>query len=110
MLKYTPPVKPRFYLFRSKMSLLRCCVSQAACLRRAGLRYLSTGPTVLAPRYTDKHEWADRAAAGDPATSTIVRVGISRYAASTLGDVVYVALPEPGETCLLYTSPSPRDS
>ena len=82
------------------MSLLRCCVSKAACLRAAGplvsKLYLSTSPTVLA-RYTDKHEWADRAAAG-PATSTVVRVGISRYAASTLGDVVYVALPEPGET------------
>ena len=40
-------------------------------------------------RYTPEHEWARRE--GD-----IVRVGITFYAQDSLGDVVYVELPEPG--------------
>jgi glycine cleavage system H protein len=42
-------------------------------------------------RYTDKHEWL-RAGNG-----TTVRVGITKYAAEALGDVVYVSLPQVGE-------------
>jgi glycine cleavage system H protein len=41
-------------------------------------------------RYTAEHEWV---AAADDGT---VRVGITSYAQDALGDVVYVALPEPG--------------
>jgi glycine cleavage system H protein len=40
-------------------------------------------------RYTAEHEWARRE--GDT-----VRVGITWYAQDSLGDVVYVELPEPG--------------
>jgi glycine cleavage system H protein len=40
-------------------------------------------------RYTKSHEWIR--IDGDSAT-----VGITRYAAEQLGDVVYVELPEPG--------------
>jgi len=40
--------------------------------------------------YTAEHEWID---AGEPAT-----VGVTRYAADALGDVVYVDLPEVGRT------------
>ena len=46
-------------------------------------------------RYSDSHEWV--LVEGDIAT-----VGISDYAQHALGNIVYV--------CLLYTSPSPRDS
>jgi glycine cleavage system H protein len=42
-------------------------------------------------RYTDQHEWVR--IEGDQAT-----VGITRYAADQLGDVVYVELPEPGRS------------
>ncbi len=42
-------------------------------------------------RYTDQHEWVR--IDGDEAT-----VGITRYAADQLGDVVYVELPEPGRS------------
>jgi glycine cleavage system H protein len=42
--------------------------------------------------YTPEHEYVARA--GDPA---IVRVGITDYAQSELGDVVFVRLPKPGE-------------
>ncbi len=42
-------------------------------------------------RYTDDHEWAR--AEGD-----VVRVGISDYAQDQLGDIVFVELPEVGET------------
>ena len=40
-------------------------------------------------RYTDQHEWVR--IDGDEAT-----VGITRYAAEQLGDVVFVEVPEPG--------------
>jgi len=40
-------------------------------------------------RYTDQHEWVR--VDGDEAT-----IGITKYAAEQLGDVVYVELPEPG--------------
>ncbi|NOY44525.1 MAG: glycine cleavage system protein GcvH [Deltaproteobacteria bacterium] len=42
-------------------------------------------------RYTRDHEWAR--IEGD-----LVRVGITDYAQDQLGDVVYVELPEPGQT------------
>ena len=40
-------------------------------------------------RYTDQHEWVR--IDGDEAT-----IGITKYAAEQLGDVVFVELPEPG--------------
>ena len=43
-----------------------------------------------AVRYTAEHEWVD--ADGDVAT-----VGITRYAATQLGDIVYVDLPSVGD-------------
>lgn len=43
-------------------------------------------------RYTQEHEWVSRT--GDDT----VRVGITDYAQEQLGDVVFVQLPEPGET------------
>ncbi|MBM7775654.1 glycine cleavage system H protein [Actinokineospora baliensis] len=42
--------------------------------------------------YTTDHEWVDLA---DPASAT---VGVTKYAADALGDVVYVQLPEVGAT------------
>ena len=41
-------------------------------------------------KYTSDHEWVQ--ADGD-----VVRVGITDYAQESLGDIVYVKLPEPGE-------------
>lgn len=43
-------------------------------------------------RYTSDHEWVKDTGAGT------VRVGITQYAQEALGDVVYVSLPEVGET------------
>jgi glycine cleavage system H protein len=40
-------------------------------------------------RYTREHEWAR-------VEGELVRVGITHYAQDSLGDVVYVELPEPG--------------
>lgn len=42
--------------------------------------------------YTSEHEWVR----GD--TGQTIRVGITEYAAEQLGDVVFVTLPEVGET------------
>lgn len=40
-------------------------------------------------RYTPEHEWVRSA-------GEVVRVGITHYAQDSLGDVVFVELPEPG--------------
>ena len=70
-------------------------------------------------KFTEDHEWADL-------KNDIATVGITDFAQSALGDIVYVELPEEGSevskgdsfgvvesiksvSCLLYTSPSPRD-
>lgn len=41
--------------------------------------------------YTDEHEWVRRS------TTAVVRVGITSFATSELGDVVFVSLPEVGQ-------------
>jgi glycine cleavage system H protein len=43
-------------------------------------------------RYTAEHEWVAGPAGGGAA----VRVGITHYAQDSLGDIVYVQLPDPG--------------
>lgn len=42
-------------------------------------------------RYSDDHEWVSKA-------DEVVRVGISDYAQDQLGDIVFVELPDVGET------------
>lgn len=41
-------------------------------------------------RYTDEHEWVERV------SDNRVRIGITEYAQSKLGDIVFVQLPEVG--------------
>ncbi len=43
--------------------------------------------------YSSEHEWV----AGDAEPGSVVTVGITDYAASALGDVVYVELPSVGD-------------
>ena len=45
-------------------------------------------------RYTAEHEWVD--GSGEPGTT--LRIGITDFAQDALGDIVYVHLPEVGET------------
>ncbi len=45
-------------------------------------------------KYSDEHEWA-RASSDDP---DIVEVGVTHYAQDSLGDVVYLELPQVGDT------------
>jgi glycine cleavage system H protein len=45
-------------------------------------------------KYTPEHEWVRQT----DATSGSVRVGITHYAQDALGDIVFVSLPEVGET------------
>jgi glycine cleavage system H protein len=42
-------------------------------------------------RYTDDHEWAKQ-------NGDVVRIGISDYAQDQLGDIVFVEMPEIGDT------------
>ena len=43
-------------------------------------------------KYTASHEWVEELGEGD------CRIGITDHAQSELGDLVYVELPEPGDT------------
>ncbi len=45
-------------------------------------------------RFTESHEWVK-------AENGVASIGITRYAADQLGDVVHVELPEPGRTLAL---------
>jgi glycine cleavage system H protein len=47
--------------------------------------------------YTKEHEWAK-------GSGSVVKVGITDYAAKTLNDVVYVALPKMGERTTQFKS------
>ncbi|MWG35789.1 glycine cleavage system protein GcvH [Halomarina oriensis] len=47
-------------------------------------------------RYLETHEWARVESAEESATTA--RIGISDFAQDELGDVVFVELPEPGES------------
>jgi len=48
-------------------------------------------------RYTAEHEWVSPVPGGDAAQgSSGVRVGITDFAQDSLGDIVFVQLPEPG--------------
>jgi glycine cleavage system H protein len=49
-------------------------------------------------RYTAEHEWVR------PGEGRLVRVGITDYAQTQLGDVVYVALPEVGASVRAHES------
>ena len=44
-------------------------------------------------RYTKEHEWV-----GTTSNNSVLRVGITDFAQSALGDIVYVQLPKVGET------------
>jgi len=56
-------------------------------------RFLQTSSEVHAKLYSDKHEWVELV----ENSADHVRVGITKYAADALGDVVYAQLPEVGE-------------
>jgi glycine cleavage system H protein len=49
-------------------------------------------------RYTDQHEWALVQSTGTAGGGTVVRIGITDHAQDALGDIVFVQLPDVGET------------
>ncbi|KAF2273138.1 glycine cleavage H-protein [Westerdykella ornata] len=51
----------------------------------------SARAALLEKKYTEDHEWVELSSDGKTAT-----IGISKYAADALGDVVYVEIPEVG--------------
>ncbi|KAI9903508.1 hypothetical protein N3K66_000037 [Trichothecium roseum] len=55
-------------------------------------RCFTQSTTFLVKRYTESHEWIDI----DPSTRK-AKIGISRHAAETLGEIVYVELPGVGD-------------
>ncbi|KAF2259277.1 hypothetical protein CC78DRAFT_537209 [Lojkania enalia] len=65
---------------------LSCQHAQRALLQR---RLFSVSSTFKEKKYTEDHEWIEFSADGKACT-----LGISKYAAEALGDVVYIELPE----------------
>ena len=55
---------------------------------------LHTSPVTRAKLYSAKHEWVELVGGAD---SDTVRVGVTKYAADALGDVVYAQLPREEE-------------
>jgi len=56
-------------------------------------------------KYTPEHEWVRSAAADDAGDDAdVATIGISDYAQEQLGDIVYVLLPEVGESLTPGTS------
>jgi len=55
-------------------------------------------------RYTNEHEWLRTPAEEDTGDEAVVTVGVTDYAQEQLGDIVYVSLPEPGDTIAPGTS------
>lgn len=49
-------------------------------------------------RYTTEHEWLRVEEGAGEAGEQVVTVGVTDYAQEQLGDIVYVSLPEPGDT------------
>ncbi|KAL4956724.1 glycine cleavage H-protein-domain-containing protein [Aspergillus filifer] len=65
--------------------------SPAAGFPRGSIRSFSSSPFLEVKKYTESHEWIELAEDGKTA-----KIGITKYAANSLGDVVYVELPEAG--------------
>ena len=49
-------------------------------------------------KYTAEHEWVRLGGADDGGDADVATIGITDYAQEALGDIVYVSLPEVGET------------
>ncbi|KAE8352320.1 glycine cleavage system H protein [Aspergillus coremiiformis] len=64
-------------------------VSPAAGFPRVSVRSFSQSPFLEVKKYTESHEWIELADDGKTA-----KIGITEYAAKSLGDVVFVELPE----------------
>ncbi|KAL4875358.1 glycine cleavage H-protein-domain-containing protein [Aspergillus karnatakaensis] len=63
-------------------------VSPASGFPRGSIRSFSQSPFLEVKKYTESHEWIELAHDGKTA-----KIGITEYAAKSLGDVVYVELP-----------------
>ncbi|KAH8426099.1 glycine decarboxylase subunit H [Aspergillus melleus] len=64
-------------------------VSPAMGFPRGSIRSFSQSPFMEVKKYTESHEWIELAENGKTA-----KIGITEYAAKSLGDVVYVELPQ----------------
>jgi glycine cleavage system H protein len=47
-------------------------------------------------QYSADHEWVRVLASDDETGETVLRIGITDYAQNSLGDIVFVQMPEPG--------------
>ncbi|KAJ5620652.1 hypothetical protein N7510_004636, partial [Penicillium lagena] len=66
-----------------------CRAAPALRFPRGSTRNFSQSPLAQLKKYTESHEWIELADGGKTA-----KIGITEYAAHSLGDVVYVELPE----------------
>ncbi|PYH99316.1 glycine cleavage system H protein [Aspergillus ellipticus CBS 707.79] len=80
-------------LLAQKLPLSSVCRAAAApaSFPRGSIRSFSQSPLSQLKKYTESHEWIELADNGKTA-----KIGITKYAAHSLGDVVFVELPEVG--------------
>ena len=98
-LEWTPYIKDRTMGLNHQMASLSCALGEA----------FHTGRTLLLPARIclfalHTQRWSGGASAGEVCVPTTEIFDIER-----LSNLVPVRLAEANETCLLYTSPSPRD-
>ncbi|KAF7113611.1 hypothetical protein CNMCM5793_002967 [Aspergillus hiratsukae] len=60
---------------------------------RGSVRSFSQSPFLEVKKYTESHEWIELAEDGKTVQLSPAKIGITEYAANSLGDVVYVELP-----------------
>ncbi|EAL90537.1 hypothetical protein KXW98_004581 [Aspergillus fumigatus] len=63
--------------------------SPALCFPRGSIRSFTQSPFLEVKKYTESHEWIELGEDGKTA-----KIGITEYAAKSLGDVVFVELPD----------------
>ncbi|KAL2221059.1 glycine cleavage system H protein [Thermoascus aurantiacus ATCC 26904] len=87
----TRPLASRVLSQRLPLSTSVGRVSPALCFPRGSIRSFSRSSFWQVKKYSESHEWIELAEDGKTAT-----IGITEYAAKSLGDVVYVELPSVG--------------
>ncbi|RAK79493.1 glycine decarboxylase subunit H [Aspergillus fijiensis CBS 313.89] len=83
------PVASRFLAQKLPLSAVRRATPVS--FPRGSVRSFSQSPFWQLKKYTESHEWIELADNGKTA-----KIGITAYAAHSLGDVVYVELPSEG--------------
>ncbi|OQD78732.1 hypothetical protein PENDEC_c001G00201 [Penicillium decumbens] len=82
-------IRPFAFRALAQKPLASACRAAPAFRFPRGTRSFSQSPLAQVKKYTESHEWIELADGANTA-----KIGITKYAASSLGDVVFVEIPE----------------